>query len=268
MCLWMAKSQDYLDSRPSHARSADIDRATRIETCGVWQWVFIGMYLLHGTPWLKDNQHLLQLKTYLFLLKASSSNRGITPRFLSCQDRGQDTNLRLWEAGGSNNSWLLAQFRTSFRRRPFGSNSLVIPPFDCFSWGISNPAHRPMRSSCFPFPFLISFLVSKCVHSLHKVMSDQTELAHTYSLPHRRRFNYVKLSGSCISCGSQSESQAWTLVGTCISVHLTFQEVLGAPRRIWCCGSPARAMLQVRGLLTRTHRNAHGVNPKQYRLFW
>lgn len=53
------------------------------------------MYLLHRVPWLKDNQHILQLKAYLFFLKASSYSRGISPRFLSCQEREQDTNVRL-----------------------------------------------------------------------------------------------------------------------------------------------------------------------------
>lgn len=124
-----------------------------------------------------------------------------------------------------------------------------------------------MRCSCFSFPFLISFLVSKYVHSLHEVMSDPTELAHTHSHKENFFWNYLKLSGSCISCRSQPQSQAGTLVGTCISVHLMVQEVLGVPQRIWHCDSTARAMLQVRGLFTSIHRSAQVGSPKPYRLF-
>lgn len=166
------------------------------------------MYLLHRAPWLKDNQHILQLKAYLFFLKASSYSRGISPRFLSCQEREQDTNVRLEKVATATICGCLHGLELPSAKGPW----LQFPHHcTCRPFQLRNFRPNSWTQELLLLPFLlITFLAMEYVHRLHEVMmSDQIESTGTYPLPHRKLFcNYLKLSAFCIGCRSQPQHQA------------------------------------------------------------
>lgn len=84
------KCQDDIDSSPGYTCNAEVDRTMNI-------------YRNVSVAWSSIAKRQPE-KAHLFLLKASFSSSRISPRFLSCQETEQDTNVRLRVGGHSNNS--------------------------------------------------------------------------------------------------------------------------------------------------------------------